>query len=91
MFKQSKRRRFCLVTYQLAVMMLTVAAVLDVVQIVARLLAQQAELLGAGDVKLLLTSGFVALHARTGRRPRPFPQLLAYVAGCGKEKQTHMV
>lgn len=58
--------------YQFAVVILTVSAVLDVVQIVAGLLAKQAQLLSAGHVKLLFATGFVALHAGTGCRLRTF-------------------
>lgn len=60
-------------------MMLAVAAVLDVVQIVASFLAEQTQLLGAGHVELLLATGFVALHAGTRRRARAFAHFLADV------------
>lgn len=49
-------------------MVLAVAAVLDVVQVVACLLAQQTQLLGTGHVELLLTARLVALHTRAHRR-----------------------
>lgn len=49
---------------QLGVVVLAVAAVLDVVQVVARLLAQQPQRLRARHVELLLAAGPVALHAR---------------------------
>lgn len=51
--------------YQFAVVMLTVSAVLDVVQVVTSLLTQQAQLLSTRHVKLLFTSGLITLHART--------------------------
>lgn len=54
--------------HQFTVMMLTVAAILDIIQIVAGLFAQQPVLLCTSYVKLLSAAGFVALHARsTGR------------------------
>lgn len=43
-------------TYQFTIMMLTIAAVLDVVQIIAGFLAKQTQLLGARHVKLLLAA-----------------------------------
>lgn len=60
-------------------MMLAVAAVLDVVQIVAGFLAEQPQLLGARHVKLLLAAGLVALHAGTRRRTGAFAHFLADV------------
>lgn len=44
-------------------MVLAVAAILDVVQIVAGLFAKEAEGLRAGHVELLLATGLIALHA----------------------------
>lgn len=52
--------------FQFTVMMLTVSAVLHVVQIVSCFLAEQTKLLGACNMELLLATGFVALH--TGSR-----------------------
>jgi len=59
---------------------LAVAAVLDVVHVVAGLFAEEAHGLGAGHVELLLAAGLVALHARADRAPTPLPLLLADVA-----------
>lgn len=69
-------------TDQFAVVMLAIATVLDIVQVVAGLLAQQPQLLGTGHVKLLPTSGLVALHTRTHCRLRALVQLLANVTRC---------
>lgn len=60
-------------------MVLAIAAVLDVVQIIAGLLAKQAQTLGTGDVKLLLTTGLVALHTRPNGGVRRLPFLLTNV------------
>lgn len=51
--------------FQFTIMVLAVSAVLDIVQIVAGLLAEESELLGACHVELLLATGLVALHARS--------------------------
>lgn len=53
--------------FQFTIMMLTVPAVLDVVQVVASFLAEQPQLLGARHVELLLATGFVTLHAGSCR------------------------
>lgn len=63
-------------------MVLAVAAVLDIVQIVACLLAQQTQLLGTGHVELLTTARLVALHTRTHGRFGPLGHLVANVARC---------
>lgn len=60
-------------------MMLAVAAVLDIVQIVAGFLTEQPQLLGTRHVELLLTARLVALHAGTCSRTRPLAHLLADV------------
>lgn len=71
--------------HQFAVVVLAVAAVLDVVQVVAGLLAQQTQLLGTGHVELLLAARLVALHARAHGRLGPLVQLLANVARCERD------
>lgn len=76
--------------YQFAVMMLTVAAVFDIVQIVAGLLAEQTQSLSACHVKLLLTSWFIALHARANIRLIRFAHLLANVANFPSRKKCGM-
>lgn len=60
-------------------MVLAVAAVLDVVEIIAGLFAEQAELLGTGYVELLLAPGFIALHAGAHAGAAPFAHVLANV------------
>lgn len=67
--------------------MLAVPAVFHVVQVVACLLAQEAQLLGTSYVELLPTARLVALHARAHLRLRALVQLLTNVAGCGKTQR----
>lgn len=61
-------------------MMLAISTVLNVVQIIASLLAEQAQTLGAGNMKLLLAIGLVALHAGTDISTIRFADLQANVA-----------
>lgn len=65
--------------FQFAVMMLAVAAVLDIVQVIAGLLTQQAQALGTRDMELLLTVRLVALHTSAHSSPMRFAQVLANV------------
>lgn len=67
-------------TNQFTIMMLAISAVLYVVQIIASLLAEQSQTLGAGHVKLLLAVGLVALHTGTDIGTIRFPDLQANVA-----------
>lgn len=60
--------------------MLAVAAILHVIQIIACLLAEQAETLGACDMELLLAVRFVALHAGAKIGTIRFSNLQANVA-----------
>lgn len=60
-------------------MMLAIAAVLDVVQIIAGFLAEQTQLLSARHVELLLAAGLVTLHAGARRRTRTLAHLLTDV------------
>ena len=54
-------------TYDPLVMIVAVAAVLDVVRIIAGFFAKQPGPLSTGDVKTLLATGLVALHASARR------------------------
>lgn len=75
-------RRYCFniaAFFQFAVVMLTVATIFDIVQIIARLLTQQAQALGASDMELLLTIRFIALHTGAYSGAMWFTQFLAYI------------
>jgi len=61
-------------------MVLTVAAVLHIIQIVTSLLAEQSKALGAGDVELLLAIRFVALHTGANIGTIWFANFLANIA-----------
>lgn len=69
-------------TNQFTVVMLAVAAVLNIVQIVASLLAEQAQALGAGHMELLLAIGLITLHAGSDIGTIWLPDFQANVAGC---------
>lgn len=75
-------RRMARDTYQFTVMMLAVSAVLDVVQVVTGFFAKQSQRLRTSHMKLLLASGFVALHASSNVRLRTLSYLLANVTDC---------
>ena len=61
-------------------MIFTVAAVSDVVHVVAGLLAEQASALSTRHMESLFTSGTIARHARTSRGAALTALLLAQVA-----------
>lgn len=61
--------------------MLAVAAVLDVVQIVAGLLTEQPQALGTGHMKLLLAVRLIALHTGPNIGPVRLPNLKANITG----------
>lgn len=61
--------------------MLAIATVLDVVQIVAGLLAEQPQALGTGHMKLLLAVGLIALHTGADIGPVGLSNLKANITG----------
>jgi len=73
-----------LLAYDFLVVVLAVAAVLDVVHVVAGLLAEQAGRLRARHVEALLAAWPVALHARAQGGSSLAPLLFAQVASLQK-------
>lgn len=69
-------------TNQFTIMMLAIATVLHIVQIIAGLLAEQAQTLGAGHMELLLAVCLVALHAGTHIGTIRLAYLQANVTSC---------
>lgn len=69
------RERTLRPTHQFTVVMLTVAAVLDIVQVIASLFTQKTQLLCTCHVELLLASRLITLHACTSSCLRSFPAI----------------